>query len=152
MRRPEPNVFRTDHLREQHATASSMIDRLLKLAERCDGDDRAYCIALQVAKLASLLRVHFAQEDCTLYACLFDCGDPEVSRIALDYFQDLGGLAEKLEMFAFRWCSATAINARFDEFKPGLTELCSQLSRRIALENAYLYPLAETVLARRLAA
>ena len=150
MRRLEPYAFQTDSLREQHGTASSMIDRLLKLAGQCDGDDRAYCIALQVAKLASLLRVHFAQEDCTLYATLFDCGDPEISRIALDYFQELGGLAEQLEMFAFRWCSASAINAGFDEFKPQLTELCGQLSRRIALENAYLYPLADSVLARRL--
>ena len=84
--------------------------------------------------------------------CLFDCGDPEVSRFALDYFQDLGGIAERLEMFAFRWCSATAINAGFAEFKPQLTELCAQLSRRIALENAYLYPLADSLLARRPAA
>ena len=61
MRRLEPLPFQTERLREQHATAASMIDRLLKLAERCDGDDQAYCIALQVAKLASLLRVHFAQ-------------------------------------------------------------------------------------------
>ena len=152
MRPIEPLGLQTDQLRDQHRAATAMIERLLKLAERCDGDDQAYCIALQVAKLASLLRVHFAQEDCTLYASLFDCGDPEVSRIALDYFQDLGGLAEKLEMFSFRWSSGAAINAGFAEFRPELTELCVQLTRRIALENAYLYPLADTVRARRLAA
>ena len=129
-----------------------MIERLLKLSETCETHDQAYCLALQVAKLSSLLRVHFAQEDCTLYATLFDCGDPEVSRIALDYFQELGGLAEKLEMFAFRWCSATAIQAGFQKFRPELVDLCAQLSRRMALENAYLYPLAESVVARRLAA
>lgn len=129
-----------------------MIDRLLKLAEACDSENQAYCLALQVAKLASLLRVHFAQEDCTLYATLFDCGDPEISRIALDYFQELGGLAERLEMFAFRWCSGSAIQQDFDRFRPELVELCGQLARRIALENAYLYPLADSVLARRLAA
>jgi hypothetical protein len=152
MRQAEPHALQTDHLREQHEAGAAMIDRLLKLSETCTDYDQAYCLALQVAKLASLLRVHFAQEDCTLYATLFDCGDPEVSRIALDYLQDLGGLAEKLEMFAFRWCSADAINAGFSRFRPELVELCAQLARRIALENAYLYPLAETVLARRLAA
>lgn len=129
-----------------------MIDRLLNLARNCEGHDQAYCLALQVAKLASLLRTHFAQEDCALYAALFDCGDSEVSRIALDYFQELGGLAERLEMFAFRWCSADTIRAGFQAFRPELTELCGQLQRRIALENAYLYPLAESVLARRMAA
>ena len=129
-----------------------MMDRLLKLSESCASRDQAYCLALQVAKLASLLRVHFAQEDCTLYALLFDCGDPEVSRIALDYFQDLGGLAEKLEMFAFRWCSPDTIRAGFMNFRPELVEICAQLQRRIALENAYLYPLAESVLSRKLAA
>ena len=129
-----------------------MIDRLLKLSESCSSYDQAYCIALQVAKLASLLRVHFAQEDCTLYATLFDCGDPEISRIALDYFQELGGLAEKLEMFAFRWCSAASIQAGFNSFRPELAEICAQLSRRMALENAYLYPLADVVALRRLAA
>ena len=152
MRRVEPIALHTGQLREQHGAASAMIERLLKLADRCDGDDQAYCIALQVAKLASLLRVHFAQEDCTLYACLFDCGDPEISRIALDYFQDLGGLAEQLEMFSFRWSAGAAINAGFTEFRLELTELYAQLSRRIALENAYLYPLADSVLARRMAA
>ena len=129
-----------------------MIDRLVKLSETCDSYDQAYCQALQVAKLASLLRVHFAQEDCTLYATLFDCGDPEVSRIALDYFQDLGGIAERLEMFAFRWCSPDTIRAGFESFRPELVEICAQLSRRIALENAYLYPLAESVLQRKQAA
>jgi hypothetical protein len=152
MRRPDPYLLQTDRLREQHQAASAMIDRLLKQADTCGSEDRAYCLALQVAKMASLLRVHFAQEDCTLYATLFECGDPEVSRIALDYFQELGGLAEKLEMFAFRWCSAAAINTGFDRFRPELVELCGQLSRRIALENAYLYPLADSVLARKLAA
>ena len=144
--------MQTDRLAEQHHAASAMIERLLKLSETCDSHDQAYILALQVAKLASLLRVHFAQEDCTLYATLFDCGDPEVSRIALDYFQDLGGLAEQLEMFAFRWCTADAIGRGFDRFRPELVELCTQLARRIALENAYLYPLAESVIARRLAA
>ncbi|HEX6218313.1 MAG TPA: hemerythrin domain-containing protein [Sphingomicrobium sp.] len=152
MRRPDTYALQTDDLREQHQAASAMIDRVLKLSENCASYDQAYCLALQVAKLASLLRVHFAQEDCTLYATLFDCGDPEVSRIALDYFQELGGLAEKLEMFAFRWCSADTIRAGFHAFRPELVELCGALARRIALENAYLYPLAESVLARRLAA
>lgn len=152
MRRHDPYALQTDRLREQHAAATAMIDRLLKLSENCGSYDQAYCLALQVAKLASLLRVHFAQEDCTLYATLFDCGDPEVSRIVLDYFQDLGGIAEKLEMFAFRWCSPDTIRAGFKSFRPELIELCAQLTRRIALENAYLYPLAETVLAGKLAA
>ena len=143
---------RTDKLRAQHDAAATMIDRLLKLAEAGSTYEHAYCLALQVAKLTSLLRVHFAHEDCTLYATLFDCGDPEVSRIALDYFQELGGLADRLEMFAFRWCSADTIRAGFQSFRAELTELCGQLQRRIALENAFLYPLAESVLARKLAA
>ena len=148
MRRSDPTPLQTGRLAEQHHAASALIERLLKLSEACASHDEAYILALQVAKLASLLRVHFAQEDCTLYATLFDCGDPEVSRIALDYFQELGGLAEQLEMFAFRWCSADAISTGFDRFRPELVELCGQLARRIALENAYLYPLAESVLAR----
>lgn len=152
MRREDNQLLPTDALREQHDAASAMIERLLKLGETCETYEQAYCLALQVAKLASLLRRHFAQEDCALYATLFDCGDPEVSRIALDYFQDLGGLAEKLELFAFRWCSADTIRAGFKSFKPELTDLCTQLLRRIALETAYLYPMAESVTAKRLAA
>lgn len=148
----DADIPQTEQLRAQHDAAATMIDRLLTLAETGDTYDHAYCLALQVAKLTSLLRVHFAQEDCTLYATLFDCGDPEVSRIALDYFQELGGLAERLEMFAFRWCSPDTVNAGFQSFRAELTELCAQLQRRIALENAFLYPLAESVLARRLAA
>ena len=151
MRQQLPNPLPTDRLRDQHQSAAGMIERLLKLSEACASHDQAYCLALQVAKLASLLRVHFAQEDCTLYATLFDSGDSEISGIALDYFQELGGLAEKLEMFAFRWCSADTIRAGFNRFRPELSDLCAQLSRRMALENAYLYPLAETVTARKVA-
>jgi hemerythrin-like domain-containing protein len=152
MRRPDTSPLHTDHLAEQHHAASAIIERLLKQSEACGSLDQAYCLALQVAKLASLLRLHFAEEDCTLYATLFDCGDPEVSRIALDYFQELGGLAEKLEMFAFRWCSANSISRGFDRFRPELVDLSTELARRIELENAYLYPLAESVLAKRMAA
>jgi len=152
MRRSEFHPLQTRQLDEQHHAASAIIERLLKLSESCDTPNDAYCLALQVAKLASLLRAHFAEEDCTLYATLFDCGDPEVSRVALDYFQELGGLAEKMEIFSFRWCSATAISRGFDKFRPELVDLCTALARRIDLENAYLYPLAESVLAGRRAA
>jgi hypothetical protein len=152
MRSLDCDLPQTSLLRHQHDAAAAMIDRLLKLSQSCDGYDQAYCLALQVAKLASLLRVHFAQEDCTLYATLFDCGDPEVSRIGLDYFQELGGLAEGLEMFAFRWSSPDTIRAGYTSFRPELIDLCGQLQRRIALENAFLYPLAESILGKKLAA
>ena len=92
----DADMPKTDKLRAQHDAAATMIDRLLKLAETGSTYEQAYCLALQVAKLTSLLRVHFAHEDCTVYATLFDCGDPDVSRIALDYFQELGGLADRV--------------------------------------------------------
>ena len=130
-------------LRGQHGDATSMIERLTEGARCYRGGNDAKLLAVQIGKLARLLRLHFAQEDCTLYAPLLASLDREVARVASDYFEDFHGLAERLDLFAIRWCSADAIAGRFGLFREELTAISDALARRIMLEEAYLYPLLE---------
>ena len=137
----------THTLKRQHGDARLMIEQLLDRSGRAPRAGDAEALALQMAKLVSLLRLHFVQEDCTLYGPLLDSSDPDVARVARDYFEDLHGLADKLDLFAYRWCDAAAIGAGFGRFRHELQMICDALSRRIALEEAYLYPLLERITA-----
>jgi hemerythrin-like domain-containing protein len=132
----------TELLKRQHDSATLMMLEIQALSDRYRGPQDAHELALRLGKFAALLRTHFALEDRTVYEALLHCGECEVERVASDFFADVGGLAEKLEDFGFRWSTDT-IAASFGQFRAQLTHLCEALSRRIALENAYLYPLVE---------
>ena len=137
-------MARTTHiLKRQHGAATAMIEQLLDRSGRAPRDGDSEAMALQLTKLVSLLRLHFMQEDCTLYGPLLDSSDTDAARVARDYFEELHGLADTLDLFAYRWCDAAAIAAGIGRFRHELQMLCDALLRRIALEEAYLYPLLE---------
>ena len=134
----------TDNLRRQHDAALAMSDRLFDLMNSYVGGRDAYAITVQLNKLVGLLRIHLAQEDVQLYPQLAASDDPAVARLARRYSDEMGGLANDLEIFAQHWSCSASIANRFDEFREDAHALLLTLAVRIERENRYLYPLAET--------
>src|SRR5688572_8793682 len=125
----------THLLRCQHSDAMAMIDRLLRLLDRCNGADDAALIMMQLAKLTQLMRVHFAQEDHCLYPALIASPDPEVAEAASAFHREMGELWEQYEAFARSWSTSTAIVLMFEEFKGECITIFGAIEDRCSREN-----------------
>jgi hypothetical protein len=136
-------MFDLTDLKNQHDAAMAMADRLIDLIDEYRHDGDALPIAIQFSKLVGLFRVHFAQEDVQLYPELVALGDRDVSRLALTYAAEMGGLANDLEKFVRRWPSSAVIASNFAEFADAARDMVLALAVRIERENRFLYPLIE---------
>lgn len=125
-----------------------MAQRLLVLIDSYRDRQDSFAIALQLAKLIGLLRIHLAYEDTQLYPRLAACADPAVAELARSYMVEMGSLAPAIERFASRWSSSAVIGGAFDEFRAGAHELIAALEVRIERENVYLYPMADMIAAQ----
>src|SRR3989337_4600313 len=107
----------THLLRSQHKDAIAMIDRLFNQLTHYNGASDAYGIALQLAKLTQLMRVHFAQEDYTLYPKLMASPDGDVAETARAFQSESGALWSQFEAFVRHWSTSTAIPLNFGQFR-----------------------------------
>ena len=133
----------THLLRSQHKDAIGMIDRLFSQLTNYGGPGDAYGIALQLARLTQLMRVHFAQEDYTLYPALLASTDLEVAEAAGAFQRESGELWGQFEAFVRHWSTSTAIAANFDQFQAEGIAICHAIEDRCRRENDLLFPLAE---------
>lgn len=128
----------------QHDAAMAIAQRLLFLIDSHRGSEDAFAIALQLAKLFGLLRMHLAHEDTELYPSLATSANPEVAELARAYMMEMGSLAESFEQFALRWSSSAVIATSFEQFRTGAFDLIAALEVRIE-RKVYLYPMAALV-------
>jgi len=136
-------MVNTEILRKQHDAALSVACRLIDLVNNYDPSTAAIPILMQLNRLLGILRVHLAQEDVELYPRLMSSNDPKVAQTAAAFVAEMGGLAFKLEGFAWHWSCSASIAGNIDEFREGVHELVLALAVRIERENSELYPLAE---------
>ena len=139
----------THWLRSQHEAAIAMIDRLLSQLNQYKPRDDAFPIALQLAKLTQLMRVHFAQEDYTLYPLLIASSDPDVADAARAFQRESGELWAQFEAFVRHWSTSSAMTLNFDQFKVEGAAICGAIEDRCKRENELLFPLADALSARR---
>lgn len=133
----------THLLRSQHRDAVVMIDRLFSQLTNYSGPTDAYGIALQLARLTQLMRVHFAQEDYTLYPALIASADLEIAEAAKAFQRESGELWGQFEAFVRHWSTSTSIAANFDQFRSEGIAICHAIEDRCRRENDLLFPLAE---------
>lgn len=132
---------RTATLRRQHDAAVDLVGQIIERSNGSATLDNAYRIGLLLAKLTGLLRIHFAQEDHSLYPSLL--ASPASALTARHFMDEMGDLAATFEAFAKRWTSSTAIAADFAGFRRESGAVFAALADRVRRENEELYPLAE---------
>lgn len=138
-------MSRTANLRRQHDAAVALVGEIVALSARLDEEGVPYRLSLMLAKLTGLLRIHFAQEDKTLYPHMIRSTHAEAAQTAIDFQDEMGGLSAQYEVFATRWSSASALAAMSNRFRVESEELFTALGQRIERENARLYPLADAI-------
>lgn len=132
---------RTATLRRQHDAAVDLVGQIMAQSNGPATPDNAYRIGLLLAKLTGLLRIHFAQEDHSLYPALL--ASPASGLTARHFMDEMGDLAITFDAFTKRWGSSAAIAANFDGFRRESAAVFTALADRVKRENEKLYPLAE---------
>ena len=136
----------TSALRAHHDAAEALFDEILDALDSYRGDEDAYPLSLKLARLAGILRTHFAIEDEILYPRMIESGDREAAILARIYQSEHGQLGKSFEHFVQRWASSDAIAAAVRQFRFEAGMLFAAIRDRIHRENRDLYPAAEKVL------
>jgi len=138
-------MHRTETLRRQHDSASALAATLVGQIEAYRGSTDAAPIALTVAKLLGLLRIHLALEDKLLYPSMIASADTQAAAVARTFASEMGSLAESVGAFGERWLSAKRIASQFEDFRVDALSVVTVLGDRIRRENDELYPLADNL-------
>ena len=142
----------TTHLQRQHDTALRLAEDILADARALvavHGDrGRAQRIALTLSQLTGLLKIHFAQEDGSLYPKLFASRRAETAEVAQRFFQEMGQIGPNYLAFVSRWATVDALLAEPRAFMVESQAMFRKLIERIRRENLILYPLADAELGR----
>ena len=138
-------MSRTANLRRQHDAAIDLVAQIAESSKAPESRDRAYRIAVLLAKLTGMLRIHFVQEDKTLYPYMTASTNVTAVTKAHEFQDEMGGLGAAFEAFAKRWSTSAAIARDFDQFRRESEHIFGALGERIKRENEELYPLADAI-------
>lgn len=137
-------------MRAQHDRAEELFDELFERIDRSvaagangGGPADAYPLSLCLAKIAGVLRTHFAIEDKVLYPALIESQDRQVAVTARVFQREMGHLAEQFERFLQRWGRSAEIAAAIPQFRFECDMMFSAIRERIGRKNRDLYPLAD---------
>lgn len=128
----------TDKFRQQH-------DEILALAGdiqqelKAKGDAQA--LRTLLSSLAGKLNFHLAMEDQALYPRIMKL-DPKAKELATRFVSEMGGLAQAFGAYNAKW-QTSAIRNDPAGFAEETREIFVALGKRVARENAELYPLAD---------
>jgi hemerythrin-like domain-containing protein len=132
-------------LRRQHDVAVELVTDIVDRSARIETSEDAYRLSVQLAKLTGLLRIHFVQEDRTLYPYMIASSNPAASETAHAFSAEMGGLSQVFEAFARKWTSSEAILGDAVGFRRESGSVFAALGARIVRENEELYPLADSI-------
>lgn len=138
-------MSRTSSLRLQHDAAVKIVGEIVEVSRRIDSQSDAYRVSMLLARLTGLLRIHFVQEDKTLYPYMIDSTNQAASQRAAAFSEEMGGLSAVYDAFSERWTSSDAIFSDAAAFRRESGDVFAALSNRIVRENEQLYPLADAI-------
>ena len=138
-------MARTTIMRAQVDAANAMLDRIRIGMNAYDGDAAAYPLALDLSRLAGILRIHFALADRSLYPFLIASGCPATVALAHDFQREICTLANRFERFNLRWSSSVAIAGNVTLFRGEAAVMIMAIRRRLRHEMSDLFPVADAV-------
>jgi hypothetical protein len=133
----------TDNFRRQHQELLAMVAEITGKLKSDPGDARGLRDALSA--LAGKLTVHLTMEDKALYPRLAQVKGENASAVAQAFQHEMGGLAGQFTEYNRNW-PINAIAANPSGFARETQGVFAAIGRRIARENAELYPLADRTL------
>lgn len=97
-------------------------------------------IAQAIMKLHSKVSLHLSAENRVMYPEIYALQDPEISRIAHGFQDEMDGLSKAFEAFCRRWRQAKTLAADPEGFRKDANTVIKALHYRIQRENTAFYP------------
>ena len=133
----------TTQFRQHHKDLSDIVRKIeaLLTPDRLRAD--AGPARENLSKLSGLLKVHLAMEDTALYPRLKGHSDARVREISQRFATEMGGLKEAFTKYLSTWPSPQAIQGSPGAFVSETRSVFGALAKRVAREEAELYPLLD---------
>ena len=129
----------TDKFRQQHVEILGIVGELNdKLKAKAD----AQVLRSVLSNLAGKLNFHLAMEDKALYPRIMT-KDAKANALATKFMNEMGDLGDAFAAYNNTW-QAAAIRKDPAGFAAETRKVFNALGKRIARENAELYPLADS--------
>lgn len=128
----------TAKFRQQHDEILELVGELTRgLKANADAET----LRGVLSNLAGKLNFHLAMEDKALYPRILKM-DAKASAMAGKFMEEMGGLGEAFSNYNNKW-QVSAIRSDPAGFASATHKVFAALGKRIARENAELYPLAD---------
>ena len=128
----------TDKFRHQHDEILGIVG---ELNEQMKAKADAQVLRTVLSNLAGKLNFHLALEDKALYPRIMNA-DSKAHALGKKFQDEMGGLGEAFAAYNGKW-QVTAIRKDPTGFATETRKVFTALGKRIARENAELYPLAD---------
>ena len=128
-------------LKEHHIELLGLSKQLVSALDAQDLDSCVDDIRLLFTKLLGHLEFHLLSEDEHLYPVLLQHPDERVRWTAERFMEQLGGLANAVEMYKANWRGREQILAEPESFGHDMRVLVAALAKRINKEENELFPL-----------
>lgn len=130
-------------LRAEHAALVTLSRLLMELVARPVPPRPTELGAVRGMLRDTLVR-HLKCEDWILYPRLKASGDPVLARMAREFVDEMGHIAEDFGAYEAKW-TADAVAADWPGFAAATTALLDVIGMRIEREEQDLYPAADTL-------
>ncbi len=138
-------MARTTMLRAQIDAAEAMLDRIHIGIDAYCGDASAFPLSLDLARLASVLRIHFSLGDRFLYPFMIASGQRETTEIARGFQREVSHLGRHFDRFMQRWSTSSAIASDSPQFRCEAEVMFTVIRERFRREKRELLPLADAL-------
>lgn len=128
-------------MKRQHAEIRDAMNAAMNAIEKGPDDTDAEGLATRLAAIASKIDDHLKAEDEDVYPTLIESTRPEVRRVATQFHENMGGLADEFSSYFRRYGSRSAIDADPTLFTFETRRLFERMSYRMRREETDLYPL-----------
>ncbi len=138
-------MSRTSNLRQQHTNLLVLATELQNSLDRPMDEQNTTLIPNILEKLTAALKIHFVQEDQTLYPRMIYSDNKLASDTATEFQAQMGDLSRAYIKFADYWSNPSRLESNPEQFNKETKRLLNRLQTRIQRENAVLFPLADAL-------
>lgn len=133
-----------DKFKQQHVDIIKCISDLRELSRSGVGDN-AEKISQLIISMSSMIRLHLAVEDNTLYPALKASSNSSLARMGERFQDEMGSIASAYLSFARRWNTAANLRENPDEFRADANNVLKLLFDRMRQEDTEFYPAIEAL-------
>lgn len=136
---------RTTKLRQQHTDLLVLATELQNSLDLPMDTQNITQIPKILEKLTTALKIHFVQEDQTLYPRMIYSENKLASDTATEFQSQMGDFSRAYVKFVDYWSNSHRLETNPEQFIKEATRILNRLQTRIQRENAVLFPLADAL-------